>query len=382
MTTTTTAEQRRKRPTSQQIPVLQYARFRLARTRESVEGLNQRFIQRELAKEKALVEGMAASGALTKENGAAVFKQMCERRLCGEEWERTRIHSVLVKDIAFKIAIKNEELRRSVGKRPEQVCAKVIANCAGNHDIGKTLIAPYLINREDGTVFGIGRGLRIDFARELPVLRLSHVEAGMQLLALFKDYINPEGYMLMKLLIGGHHIAYNGKGSGSAPSYPGHIGSVKVSEMISLKKGRVRNNQFPDIVKIVHTADVFCAALENRFYLQESERFMNMAKLVGVGGEEAALGLVIAVAGIDVSPRIVACLMMAMLDISYDEAKGRIRDLACPDASYIEKRGEDIKYTLSEVIKKGKFRHILAKKKEDWKDKMDTGLFLLADVFA
>jgi hypothetical protein len=253
---------------------------------------------------------------------------------------------------------------------------------AGYHDIGKTLISPYLINREEGTLFGIGRGTRIDFEKELSVLRLSHVIAGMRLLRLYKEYIDPEEYLLMRMVIGCHHVAYDGIGTASAPSYPDRIGMEEVGNFIINKNGTVKTNQFPDIVKIIRTADVYCAALENRFYLSESERLVALAKTEGISPEDAAAGLTITVAGTDVDPKMAACLLTAMYDVNFEKAEQIVRKLSCRDAKLLRKRGKDVEWTLAEVIRRRRFLHLIEKKRSGWKKRVDTGLFLLADVFA
>lgn len=381
MTTNLQAGKKRDCERNRKIPLFQFLRFRQAKTRDAVHQKNQGFMRRELDKEKKVMERLVRTGEITKENGADCFKETCERRLDGPHWHRIRQHSVLVRDVGFKIAMENEKIRRSVGKRAEQAVVNVIANVAGYHDVGKTLTAPYLINREDGSLFGLGRGQRIDFETELPVLRVSHVEAGMKLLALYKDFIDPQEYILMKLLVGAHHVAYNGQGSASAPSYPDTIGNADVAGLIRIKDGRVMHNQFPDVVRIIRTADVFCAALENRFYLSQSERLINMARRGGVEAEDAALGLVISVAGVDVDPNMVACLMMAMYKIDFEDAKRIVRKLSCHEQGWLDRRGADIKWTLQEVLKRQRFLKAIGEKNESWRKKVNTGLFRRAEVF-
>ena len=381
MTTRSTAKKEEQKKHNRLVPIAQFLRFRQAKSYDQVYELNRRFMQQGLDKEKKILEGLERSGKISKENGADCFKETCERRLSGPHWSRIRYHSVLVRDVGFKIAMENEEVRRSIGKRTDRTVVNVIANMSGYHDAGKTLTAPYLINREDGTWFGLGRGERIDFETELPVLRLSHVESGMKLLLLYKQYIDPQEYFLMKLLIGAHHVAYDGHGSASAPSYPQKIGSADVADLIKIKDGKVVHNQFPDIVRIIRTADVFCAALENRFYLTQSERLINMAKQGGVEAEDAALGLVISVAGVDVDPHMVACLMRAMYKIEYEDAATIVRKLSCREPGWLDRRGADIKWTLQEVVNRQRFLRSVGEKKESWRKKVNTGLFRRADVF-
>lgn len=378
MTTRRAAGKKKKQ---KRIPLIQFIRFRLARSKGRVEELNSRYMHKELRKEERILRRLVRKKKITKENGAEYFKEMCERRMEGAHWSRTREHSVLVRDVGFKMALENEQVRRSLGKRAEQVVINVIANMAGYHDVGKTLTAPYLINREDGTWFGWGRGKRIDFEKELSVLRVSHIEAGMKLLELYRGFIDEKEYGLMRLLMGAHHVAYDGQGSASAPSYPDRIGRKYVSEMIRVKNGKVVLNQFPDVVKIIRTADVFCAALENRFYLSQSERLVNMAKQGGLGAEDAALGLTIAVAGTDVDPNMVACLMMAMYKIDYEDAKKVVRKLSCREPRWLCRKGADIRWTLQEVVKRQRFLQSIGEKKESWRKKVDTGLFKKAEIF-
>lgn len=364
------------------IPSGQFLRFRLARGLQSVTRINERHMERELAKEASLVQRLKRDGKIEKGKGLEAFCRRCKEKLDEPgrkrfRFTRTRKHSIDVRDSTFKIALEHQERRKSQGARVNATLLDVIANTAGYHDIGKTMLAEYLLNREDGTVLGIGKGSRIDPETELPVLRLAHVVAGVKLLRLYKEFMSEEEYFLAKLIIGGHHIAFDGIGSASAPSYPGEIGGTEISGFIKVKGARI-SNRLPDIVKIIRTADVYSACLENRFYLSQSERLIEMAQAEGVRPEDAALGLTITVAGVDVDPRMVAYLIMSMYDVSFDSARELVHRLHCRDVKSLrERRGKDIDWTLTEVLRRRRFLKMVEKSKKKG-GKVDTGLFRLA----
>jgi len=361
------------------IPTGQFLRFKLAWGRQAVDRINRRFVERELEKEGRLVQALAKDGRITAGNGLQAFCRRCKERLDepGSRFARVQEHSVQVRDIAFKIALAHQERRKEKGARVNTLLLDVIANTAGYHDIGKTMLAEYLLNREDGTVLGIGRGSRIDPESELPVLRLAHVEAGVGLLRLYRNFMSEEEYFLAKLIVGGHHIAYDGIGSASAPSYPDAIGDTDISRLIMVRRDRV-SNRLPDVVKIIRAADVYSACLENRFYLSQSERLIEMAKAEGVLPEDAALGLTIAVAGVDVDPKMATYLVMAMYGVQHGAAEKLVWKLRCRDIQSLRRRrGKDIDWTLTHVLRKRRFLHMVERSRRE-RDRMDTGLFKLA----
>lgn len=342
------------------IPLFQYIRFKMSKNKEETCFLNEQIIEKELEKEARIAKGLQERGNLHPGNGFEMFLTVCKRRLEDPKWHRVLEHSENVRDIACCIAETWE--RRKGADNADEVLLDVIAKMAGYHDIGKTMIAQYLMNREDGTWLGIGSGKRIDFRKELDVLRLSHVEAGVRLLNLYKDFMGIKEYVYSKWIIGGHHLAYDGEGSASAPSYPYEINGITV-------KYYVNHKRLPPVVRIMRAADVYSAIMENRFYLAESERVVT--RVTGIQADDAALGLLIAVAGTDVDPLMVECLMMGKYRVLPWIAESAVEGLACKQSERLRERGGDIKFSLEQVIPKKIFWEVIGKQ-ERWGLSTDT----------
>jgi hypothetical protein len=376
MTTRKSAEKREKRITCK-IPVAVFEKYEGASPEEKRK-FNKEEIKRELRKEARIVRDLARRGILNRGNGVEIFGRTCERRLllphCGE----VRFHSRQVRDFAKRIALRRVEVKKEGDKKGEPVSTatlRVIANTAGNHDIGKTLISEYLLNRENGTEDGRG-ARRIDFLTELPILRESHVEAGMSLLELYRPYIDKTEYRLMRLIIGGHHIAYDGIGTAMAPSYPERVGPLVVSDEIESENGIVTKNKLAVAQKIIRTADVFSAILENRKYLNESERLIEQIDIKGVTNEDKVLGLLITVAGIDADPKMVSILMMCMYEVSFKKAYGVVERFRHEDPKKLSIKGEDIGWACKRVLKRRRFLNLGRMRNIKWREKIDTGEFL------
>lgn len=334
----------KKRP---RIPLLQYIRFTRSKSKQETRLLNEHIIGRELEKETRIAEKLQKRGELRPGNGLEMFLETCRRRLGDPRWRRVLEHSENVRRFAYCIAM----VREIQKNRPiDGVLLDVVAKVAGYHDIGKTMIAPYLMNREDGTWGGIGKGKRIDFRKELEVLRLSHLDAGMRLLQLYMDFMSKKEYVNSKWIIGGHHLAYDGEGTASAPSYPDKIDGIDVT-------GFVRGRGLPEVARIMRTADVYSAIMENRFYLAESERVVT--KVTGIKADDAALGLLIAVAGTDVDPEMVKCLMIGKYKARSWIAESAVTGLACRQSERLKERGGDIRFSLERVIPMGIFWEVI-----------------------
>jgi hypothetical protein len=399
---------REKRRITCRIPIAIFERYEGASPEEK-RAYNREEINRELKQEAVIVQDLVRRGILHKGNGVEIFGRTCERRLLLPHCEEVRLHSAHVRDNAKRIALKRaqqlmKKRKKNVGalmlgiikqvieytkrivlkrgqfekERSEIVSSLtlfVIANAAGYHDIGKTMISQYLLNRENGTVGGQG-ARRIDFQTELPILRYSHVLAGMSLLELYRPFIEQTIYRLMRLVIGGHHIADNGVGSAMAPSYPEKIGGISVTDVIELGEEGVIKNKLALVQKVIRTADVFSACLENRKYLDESERLIEQVNVEGVTDEDKVLGLLITVAGTDVDPVMVSYLMMCMYDISFEKAYGIVGLFKHEEPKKLGTRGKDLEWARDEVLKRRRFLSLSRRRNKEWGERIDTGEFL------
>ena len=347
------------------IPVVQYFLFRRAKSAAEVEALNAKVTEKGLKEEARMAGRLLKEGILTRGNGLDAFVSACERRMGSPEWHRVREHSERVRRFSYCITETLQKDRRREGKRVERTELEVVGKLAGFHDIGKTLIAPYLINREDGTWFDIGRGMRIDFGKELAVLRLSHVEAGMRFLGLYRQFMSEAEYGYAKQVIGWHHIAFDGIGTASAPSYPERIGGT-------VMKDYIEECGIPEVARIIRAADVYSAIMENRFYLSESEKVV--PNVTGIRAADAALGMLIAVAGTDVDPGMVEHLIVGKYGVQPEMARDVVSNLACRKADWLKEKGGDIRFSLEWVIPKDSFRDVIFNqgRRSEWDEPLSS----------
>jgi response regulator RpfG family c-di-GMP phosphodiesterase len=351
------------------IPILEFIRFKRARDIDEVKALNNHVMDRELAKETRIAERLEKQGRLKDGNGLEMFLAACRRRLKDRRWHRVLEHSDNVRRYAFCIARSWETEKRRKGNGSDLSFLNVVAKVSGYHDIGKTLTAPYLINREDGTWLGIGKGQRIDFRKELKVLRLAHIKAGVRMLGIYQDYMTPTEFDYSRWIIQGHHVAFDGVGTAGAPSYPEFIDGLPVYYIAN--KGAI-----PDSARIIRCADVYSAIMENRFYLAESERVVT--RVTGMAADDAALGLLIAVSGTDVDPEMVKCLMTGKYHIDDNIAKTVVSDLSCSEPACLQVRGGDIRFALTNVIDQQSFHDVISMRNDGWDDNTDFNVFCAA----
>jgi response regulator RpfG family c-di-GMP phosphodiesterase len=353
------------------VPLLEFRRFKRAETKEEVQALNNSIMEREIGKEMRIAEQLEAKGTLEDGNGLSMFLSACRRRLRDRKWVRVLEHSDNVRKYAFCIARSWEMLKEDKGIKRDLSFLNVVAKVAGYHDIGKTLIAPYLVNKEDGTWFGRGRGERIDFETELPVLKPAHVEAGARLLKIYQDFMTMTSYEAVRWMIEGHHIAFDGKGTASGRSYPEVMDDVPVEYI-------ARKGAIPEAARIIRAADVYSAITENRFYLAESERVVT--RVTGMRADDAALGLLITVAGTDVDPEMVKCLMMGKYHVNEDIAQASVEDLCCSDHENLMIRGGDIRFALEKVLGREAFQDIIKNRDPSWDGNTDFNVYCRSEL--
>ncbi len=347
------------------IPFFQYLSFRRAKNREKVELLNERVTRGELRKEARIVRKLRRKGKLREGNGLEMFVQACKRRLGKPDWHRVEDHSERVRRYSYCIA--------KALDHTDVAFARVVGLVAGNHDIGKTLIAQYLVNREDGTWFGIGKADedgngRIDYEKELWVLRHSHLEAGLRFLRLYAEFMKKEEYDIAKWIIGGHHIAFDGIGSAGAPCYPSRIGEVSTRRYL-------KTHELSVAARIVRTADVYSAIIEDRFYKKKEERIGEKAK--GMKKDDAALGVLITVAGVDVDPEMVKYLIIGKHNTKPDVARDVVANLACREPKWLQKRDGDWDFSIEWVIPKERFQNVIKQRDSYWDQPVNTDVIIL-----
>lgn len=341
------------------IPLGQYLLFSGEKSRADIAEINQEIVEEELKEEKRIARRLWNSGDLRPGNGLFAFTQACKRRIKMPQWYRVDDHSERVRRYACCIA-------DAMGAEPDMF--RIIMNVSGFHDIGKTLIAQYLINKEDGTENGHGKDVPLTFD-ELMVLRPSHIEAGVRFVRLYANYMSELERNLTAWIIGGHHMAYNGKGSASGRGY--FPQTIIQGGLGAHMKGR----NIPLAARIVRCADVYSAIMENRFYLDKSRRFLEGVK--GMDKDDAALGPLISVAGTDVDPELVKCLIMGRYDVDQPDAEAIVMALACREMRVLEEKGGDIDFSLDHVLSDDSFLGLLPAKTGKWDRPMDSQVLLM-----
>lgn len=336
------------------IPLGQYLKFKDAKGKADVAALNQVIVEEELYIEREIVGKLMKSGDLRKGNGFKMFTQACKRRLGMPQWYREDDHSERVRRYSCCIA-------DSMDADPELF--RIIMSVSGYHDIGKTLIAQYLMNKEDGAENGDGKGVDITYD-ELMVLRLSHVEAGVRFVKLYASCMTECERNLTVWIVGGHHMAQNGKGSAIGRGY---------YPQIIMQKGmgaHMKGNNIPLVARIVRCADIYSAIMENRFYLDKSKSIVE--RVEGMAKDDAALGPLISVAGTDVDPEMVKYLIMGRYDVDQRDAEAIVMALACREMGVLEERGGDIDFSLDHVLSDDSFLDLIPVKTGQWDNPMDT----------
>jgi HD-GYP domain-containing protein (c-di-GMP phosphodiesterase class II) len=214
-----------------------------------------------------------------------------------EKWSYTRRHSLEVGYFAYIIAseAKSQGAEEAAETDPGMVFAGGFI-----HDIGKTFLPLALVVKELGVEFDAtfvhfclleGRAMT---SVEKDVLRNEHVAAGTRYVRLFGT---GEHIRTMLDMVGLHHVMYNGEDSLS-PSYP----------------SQVKGMNLPFQARAAKTADFISATLP-RHYREGA----------WVQTFEDAIGYAVAVAGRELDPLAVRCLLTGLYKVGAEEA-GRLID--------------------------------------------------------
>ncbi len=340
------------------IPLGQYLLFSGEKSRADIAAINQEIVEERLKKERRIARNLMRSGALRRGNGLAMFSEACKRRVRMPQWYRVDDHSERVRRYACCIA-------NAMGADPDLF--RIVMKVSGFHDIGKTLIAEYLINKEDGTENGHGKDVALTYD-ELMVLRPSHIEAGVRFVKLYASHMSELERSLTAWIVGGHHIAFNGKGSASGRGY------YPQTIMQEGTGAHMKGKNIPLEARVVRCADVYSAIMESRFYLDKSRRFVE--RVSGMDKDDAALGPLISVAGTDVDPEMVEYLIMGRYDVDQNDAKAIVMALACRERKVLEEKGGDLDFSINHVLPDDSFLGLLSVKTGKWDRPMDTQVLL------
>lgn len=354
-----------REPRPKAVPMAQFLRFRWAKSISEIETANNKEIGKGLLREARHIKKMKKQGRLNIENGFESFISACKRRIPKREWPVVYSHSELGRRFAYCIA----KTREGKTKEKDHALLEVVKRIGIFHDIGKTFIAKYLLNKERGTWFGIGKGAQMS-DEERAIMRFSHLGAGLRFLELYGEFIKEECFHHMAFLIAGHHMAFDGEGSASAPAYwPKALEAyLQIGESLT-------GSSAPIAARIMRAADVYSAIAENRFYLRPEQRITESEG--DFESDDAALGALIAVAGIDVDPEMVKYLLIGKYNLSEEDAEGSILNLACRRPEWLKRRDGDLTFAKMFVYPSPNFRQILETRNRSWDSPMTTRVLSL-----
>lgn len=247
----------------------------------------------------------------------------------GDMWAYTRRHSL---EVGFFSYIMAAQAKRH-NTYPDCPDPKLIYLGGILHDIGKTLLPMSLIVKEVGVKILFlklfeGRSMN-DIERR--VLRDEHLSAGTRYVRLFGG--NGQIKTILDM-VGLHHVMYNGKDT-VVPSYP------------SLFKGE----DLPPQARIAKTAD-FLSAVQPRHYREES----------WIHDLQSAIAYSLAVAGMELDPRAVACFITGTHDIEMEAALEMAERFVHPDGQRGISSYESIKgYIQSDLMNDPEFLELMSR---------------------
>lgn len=248
-----------------------------------------------------IVKGMdEEAGGLRREGIGPLLKaaaaRLSQKQDGKEKWGYEKRHCFQVGALSYIIAA--EAIRTCAGEMPG---AEPDLCLAGGyvHDIGKTFLPMWLVIKELGVdckFFTLFEGERLS-DREIKVMRNEHLMAGTGFIRMFGAGRHIKTVMDMTGL---HHVTFDGNDT-THPSYP------------KLMKGQ----ELPFHCRVAKTAD-FVSAVLPRHYKQDPWIISN----------EDAIAYAITVAGKELDPTAVRCLITGLYDIDRDGAGSLIMDLA------------------------------------------------------
>jgi len=261
----------------------------------------------------------------------AASERLSEVEAGKEKWRYTRKHSFEVAHLAYVMA--REAKRLNV---PGSRCLDPKLCLAGGfvHDVGKTFLPMAIVVKELGVdlrLFSLFEGTR-PTKMEIDVLRNEHLSAGSNFV---RFHGAGEHIRVILDMVGLHHVSFNGRDT-TNPSYPK---LVKGSEL-SLHS------------RIAKTADFISAVLPRHYRANP-----------WVSSFEDAIAYAVTVAGMELDPASVKCLITATQDVGSSEAAKLIQSLAHPGGQEaISDYGTVREYVVNVVRKDESFQRIMKSK--------------------
>jgi hypothetical protein len=280
------------------VPVFQAALLSVARLyRPAYKGFIRFHADRDL-----LVEEAAGRG-----KGINAFVQATDERLSSMDNGKgnyTRTHS---REVGTLASVIGSEARKRGDPEAAGIDAGNLWAGGYTHDVGKTLLPMALLAKERG--IRIGRLVFFEGVRmadmERSTLRYEHMSLGSAYERIFCDPAHGAELSIVRDMIGLHHVNYDGQDT-AYPSYPAGIKGMDLS--------------LP--ARIAKTADFLSAVLPREYRPHYQPQWV---KTLG-----HAIGYAIAVAGTELDPFTVSCLLTAIYDVEPEHADRLIGMLRYP----------------------------------------------------
>lgn len=241
-----------------------------------------------------------------KEKGVDALVKMTNRRLSTMENGRgnyTRVHSREVATLAWTIIV--EAIKRG---HPEatNIDPRYIFAGGYTHDVGKTLMPNALLFKELGIRMGrwiFSKGIKMTSVERAALDE--HVRLGSEYARLFWDPAQKVELGIVRDMIGLHHVMYDGLGT-AYPSYPAGL----------------RGSELPLHARIAKTADFLSAVLPREYRPIYQQQWVKTL--------EHATAYAITVAGTELDPFTVSCLLTGVYEITPRQADDLVLSLRYP----------------------------------------------------
>jgi HD-GYP domain-containing protein (c-di-GMP phosphodiesterase class II) len=229
--------------------------------------------------------------------GLGAFVRATHRRLAAMENGRGKYTDKHSREVAtFAGVISIESILRDSPEVQGIDPAWIFAGGYG-HDVGKSVLPEALLAKECGIEIGwlkLFMGVKLTIV-ERSTLRHEHTRFSSEIGRIYWDRSQDTEFRIIQDMMGLHHATYNGL-DGAYPSYP--LGK--------------RGADLPFHCRIAKTADFVSAVLPRQYRPVYHQQWITTF--------DQAIGYAIMVAGTELDPFTVSCLLTGMYDIRPDEA--------------------------------------------------------------
>jgi HD-GYP domain-containing protein (c-di-GMP phosphodiesterase class II) len=274
--------------------------------------------------------------ANVKEKGVDALMKMTHKRLGTMENGRgnyTRVHSREVATFAWTIIT---EARKRDHPEATDLDPRYVFAGGYAHDLGKTLMPNALLFKEDGVRIGglrLSKGIRMTDVERGTLGE--HVAWGSACARLFWDPKQKKELGIVRDMIGLHHVMHDGLDT-AYPSYP----------------AGVRGVDLPLHARIAKTADFLSAVLPREYRPVYQQQWVETF--------DQAIAYAITVAGTELDPFTISCLLTGVYDIAPEGADALVMRLKYPKGNTDMLNPAQVeKYVMHVVEKKQEFAEMI-----------------------